>query len=129
MPKKRRVTKNLGYAFSGIVYAFKSELSFRIEIIAAFFAFGLAATFQITAIETSIIIVLITSILVLEMLNTIIERIVDVIKPSIHPYAKHVKDMMAGAVLIASVAAIFVGFFIFFPYIRASLSVVNLVTL
>jgi diacylglycerol kinase len=55
-------------------------------------------------------------VLSLELANTAAERIMDILKPRVHPYARVVKDAMAGAVLIASVGAVFIGICILLPY-------------
>ena len=57
------------------------------------------------------------SVLILELLNTILERLVNLFKPRIHPYAKVIKDMMAAAVLLASLSATIVGILIFSQYL------------
>lgn len=59
----------------------------------------------------------ITLVLVLELINTIMEKIVDILKPRIHHYVEIIKDMMAAAVLIASLGALAVGLLIFLPYL------------
>ena len=57
-------------------------------------------------------------VLVMELFNTILERVVDILKPRVHPYAQLIKDIMAATVLIASIGAIVVGITIFYPYIK-----------
>ena len=57
------------------------------------------------------------SVLVLELLNSSIERLVDVVKPRLHEYAGDIKDIMAAAVLLASLAAAAIGIVIFWPYL------------
>ena len=59
----------------------------------------------------------IVSVLVLEIINTVFERVTDVLKPRVHPYAGAMKDLMAGAVFITSVGAAAVGVFILGPHI------------
>jgi diacylglycerol kinase len=56
-------------------------------------------------------------VLVLEIINSIFERIVDVYKPRLNPYVRDIKDMMAAAVLIASLGAAIIGLMIFIPYL------------
>jgi diacylglycerol kinase len=58
-------------------------------------------------------------VLISEIINTAIERIVDILKPRIHPYARLIKDLMAAAVLISVTASIIVGIIIFYPYVRS----------
>lgn len=72
----------------------------------------------ITLKEWVIIILVITLVLLLELLNTVIERMIDVIKPKIHEYVRVIKDVMAAAVLISSLAAVVVGIIVFYPYVQ-----------
>ena len=55
--------------------------------------------------------------LILEILNTILEKIVDILKPRVHPYAEAIKDMMSGACLLAFLGWIVSIYLIFRPYI------------
>jgi len=56
---------------------------------------------------------------VLELLNSAVERLVDLFKPRIHEYAEEVKDIMAGAVLMGSIGAAVVGVIVFWPHLAA----------
>jgi len=57
-------------------------------------------------------------VLITELTNTVLERVVDILKPRIHPYARLIKDIMAAVVLISCFVAIAVGIIIFWPYIK-----------
>jgi len=57
-------------------------------------------------------------VLIMELINTVFERVVDILKPRIHPYARVIKDLMAATVLITSIVAVIVGVIIFYPYIQ-----------
>ena len=67
--------------------------------------------------EQLLIVVMVFMVLVVELLNTAIERFIDLLKPRLHHYAKTVKDVMAGAVFLTSFCAVIVGLIIFLPYI------------
>jgi diacylglycerol kinase len=56
-------------------------------------------------------------VLVLELMNSIFERMVDILKPRIHHYVEDIKDIMAGTVLVASLGSALIGLLIFWPYI------------
>jgi diacylglycerol kinase len=99
-------------------YAVSHEKNFRIEIAVAIFVIFLVLVFDIKSWEIIVIILMIMWVLILELLNTVLERVVDILKPRIHPYARLIKDLMAAAVLISSVVAIVVGVIIFYPYFR-----------
>lgn len=74
--------------------------------------------FNVRFLEKIALIIIITIILILELINTILERILDILKPKLHPYAETIKDIMAGAVLISSISALVVGILIFSPYVK-----------
>lgn len=67
--------------------------------------------------ENIILILVITAVLSIELVNTALERVMDILKPRVHPYARVVKDIMAGAVLVVSLGALLIGGIIFIPYL------------
>ncbi len=109
--------RSFRHALRGLRYAFQHEHNFQIEVIFAFLILILALAFNISPMEQSFLVVIICIVLALELLNTAVERLVDMTKPRVHPYAKVVKDIMAGAVLVSSFFALLIGFIIFFPRI------------
>jgi len=110
--------KSLNYALKGFVVVWREEQSFRVQIFAALVVFILAIFFQIKIWELLVLILISTAVLVLEVLNSILERIVDAMKPRINIFVEAIKDMMAAAVLLASLSSVIIGLMIFAPYIR-----------
>ena len=96
---------------------FRHEQSFRLQVIAAATVIFLAILFSVSSSEFIVLLLLIGSILALEMINSIFERIVDSFKPRIHPIVKDIKDIMAGTVLLVSLIAIVIGVAIFDSYV------------
>lgn len=119
MGKFRKSLKN---ALGGLKYAVSYERNFQIEIVFAFFILTLIVIFKIKSWEAIILILMIMLVLITELINTVMERVVDILKPRIHPYAKLVKDIMAAVVLIVSVISLVVGVIIFWPYIKELLN-------
>jgi diacylglycerol kinase len=74
--------------------------------------------FPTRTLEKIALFIAIFAVLVIELINTIFERVVDILKPSVHPYAQLVKDIMAAAVLLSSIGSIIVGIIIFWPYFK-----------
>ena len=74
-----------------------------------------AITAHIPRTEAIDLVLVIASILILELVNTIVERFADLLEPRIHPYVHIIKDLMAASVVVAVVAAIVVGVLIFWP--------------
>ena len=108
---------SLRYAIRGFAYVFKTERNFRIHVAVAIPVIILMILFRLRTWEYVFLAFTIVSVLILEIINTVFERVTDVLKPRVHPYAEIMKDMMAAAVLIASVGAIIVGILILGPYI------------
>lgn len=112
-----RLARSIGYALKGLAHVFKTELSFRLQILAGAVVVVLMLLFPLPLWQRIILLLLIASVLVLEVINTIFERIVDTFKPRIHPVVGEIKDMMAAAVLIASITSGVVGFLLLWPYL------------
>lgn len=117
MVSLKRLILSFSAAFRGISIIIKEEQSFRIQIIVTIIAVALMTYFHLARGEVVILALLIILVLVLELLNSVFERIIDVIKPRMHSYVAGVKDILAGTVLIASLGAMIVGAIIFWPYI------------
>lgn len=104
-------------AWAGIVVAVKEEAHMKIHLLAAFVAVSLAFMFRLSVQEWLVLLVVIALVISLELINTAIERAVDLVTEEFHPLAKAAKDIAAGAVLVAAVIAAIVGAIIFLPYI------------
>ena len=112
-----RFFKSLKHALRGVSVVFAAEQSFRIQVYVAVLVLVFGVFFHVKTHEWIVLVLLVGSVLTLELINSIIERIVDSFKPRIHPVVKDIKDMMAGAVLIVSVIAAIVGMTIFYPHL------------
>jgi diacylglycerol kinase len=105
------------HAFRGLKYALKNEKNFQNEIIVAVLAVSAMLYYRVTRLEVIVVMTMIMAVLIMEMLNTIVERIIDILKPGVHPYARLIKDLMAASVLLTSIMALMIGLVIFIPYI------------
>jgi diacylglycerol kinase (ATP) len=104
------------YAWAGVRYAFLTQRNFRIHLFITLVAISLGLLAQVSSVEMSIITLTCALVMVLELLNTSLESVVDLtIGQSYHELAKIAKDCAAGAVMIAAIAAILVAGFILFP--------------
>ena len=117
MFKLKRLIKSFGYAFSGLAKVFWEEKNFRIHSLIALIVIGLAFYWQIAVWQMAILILMIALVLILEIINTIFERLLDLLKPRIHQYVKDIKDMTAAIVFVGAWAAVLLGILIFLPYI------------
>ena len=112
----RKFKRSLSHAYDGLVYAITQERNFRIELGVAFVVCVFIFIFRLKNWETIVLILMIMWVLIAELINTVLERVVDILKPRIHPYARLIKDLMAAMVLISSVVAVIVGLIVFYPY-------------
>jgi len=107
------------YAFSGISYVLKTSRNFKIQLIFAVTSLMIGFLLQISQSNYVILIATIMSVLILEILNTSIESIVDlVVKKEFSSLAKISKDTSAAAVLLASINSVIIAVSIFFPKIK-----------
>jgi diacylglycerol kinase len=112
--------KSFGYAFKGIKVAL-SQRNLKIHVCSAAIVILLGFFFQITTIEWCIISLCIALVIALEMINTAIEYLVDLVSPQFNDKAGKIKDITAGAVLVVSISALLCGILIFRKYIVALL--------
>ncbi|MFZ2154394.1 MAG: diacylglycerol kinase family protein [Candidatus Moraniibacteriota bacterium] len=115
--RKNKFKTSLNCAIRGLRYVLRNERNFRIELLVAIFVVFASVLFRIKMWEFIVVIFLITWVLVSELANTVVERVVDILEPRIHPFARLIKDIMAGIVLVSSIMASLVGFLIFVPYL------------
>ena len=112
-----RLFKSFKYAIRGLVKVFKEEQNLRVQVGAGILALLLATYFRIEVSEWCDLIIVICIVLLMEIINSAVERITDVLKPRINTYVKEIKDIMAAAVMLASIFAVIIGTIIFWPYI------------
>ncbi|WP_378953787.1 diacylglycerol kinase family protein [Pelosinus sp. sgz500959] len=117
MKRKQSLSQAFKNAFSGIVYCLLHERNMKIHMAAAFFAGGLAWWLQLDDDKILVLLVTISSVLVAEMVNTVVEKVVDMVSPEVHPLAKIAKDVAAGAVLITAIISLIVGYILFWKKI------------
>ena len=115
----QNVLTSFRYAFSGIKYTFKNSRNFKIQVFIASFSLILGYILKLDASDYLILLVTIFSVLILEILNTSIESLVDlVIKKKFSNLAKISKDCSAGAVFLASINSVIIGLYLFIPKIN-----------
>jgi len=117
-PKKSYLHRRLlsfRYAFSGIAAFIISEPHARIHTVATVLVIALGAWCHITAVQWIAISIVTGMVWITEMLNTVIEKMMDHLSPDYHPRVKWIKDVAAGAVLIAAIVAVITGAVVFLP--------------
>ncbi len=114
-----KLKESLKIGFLGIGNAMKSEQSFRFQIFYALLTIFLMIIFPLTTIERCVVIIMIGAVLGFELLNSQIEKVLDIVKPEYDHKVKIIKDFSAAAVLIIVIVAITVGILIFLPHFTA----------
>jgi diacylglycerol kinase len=125
MNMRRRVIKTLlkfRYAFNGLMVAFRTQSSFRIHAITAGIVILAGLLLHIGLVDWILVSTAIMFVIVTELLNTSIEHVCNYIQPRYHKIIKIIKDVAAGAVLVAVLNAVVVGCLVFIPAIIGMLT-------
>ncbi len=114
----KKFIKSFGYAFEGICTTYKNELNIKVMTALGILAIILSFVFKISYIEKLVILLLITIIIPMELINTAIEKTVDLHDENKRStYGKLAKDAASGGLLVASIMALIIGIIIFIPHI------------
>jgi diacylglycerol kinase len=105
------------YSFKGIVLVFRNESNSKIHLIATVLVIGAGIYYRLEQYDWLWILLAIAVVWIMEAINSAIEKLTDFISTEFNPKAGAIKDMAAGAVLLAAVFAIAVGLIIFIPYL------------
>jgi diacylglycerol kinase (ATP) len=111
--KIKKTLESFNNAITGIIDTVRTERNMKIHLIAALGVLIVSFFFDISKFEFLILVVTITMVIAAEMINTAIEATIDMTTNYYHPLAKIAKNAAAGAVLIAAVSAVLVGYVIF----------------
>lgn len=113
--KRHRLLKAFGYAFVGIRSAVLAERNIQIHLFVSVVVISFGIWLSLSPVEWIFILFAIGGMLSLEMLNSAIERVVDLVTKEFHPLAKDAKDIAAGAVLLYAIISVIIGVIIFLP--------------
>ena len=113
----KNLMNSFKYAINGLKETLVYQKNFRIMILVALIVIGAMFYFPLIRLEKAVLLVMIFSVLILELMNVVIEKIMDFIQPQYNERVKIIKDLSAAIVLIASVGAVIIGLMIFLPYI------------
>jgi len=111
--KQRNFTDSLNAAVEGFIYAMKSERNMRIHFLFGVFVLMLGIYLNLSKADLLFICIAITLVLVTEMINSAVELTVDLVQNVFDPVARIIKDVAAGAVFIATVNAVIIGYIVF----------------
>jgi diacylglycerol kinase (ATP) len=119
---RRRISliESFNYAVEGIIHVLRTHRNMRLHFAAALVVLVLALVLGVSRIELIVLLISIAFVLIAEMINSAIEAAIDVATSSFDPLAKLAKDIAAGAVLIASINAVAVGYLVFSGQVQES---------
>ena len=109
------IVQSFNFAFEGIIYVLRTQRNMRIHFALAALVLILGLAVGVSKLELLALIVGISFVLIAEMLNTALEAAIDIATTSFDPLAKIAKDVTAGMVLIAAIAAVLVGLLVLGP--------------
>lgn len=107
--KGQSFLRRLGFALSGMVLAWRNERSFRTQAVIATLALGALIALRPSPLWWALVLLACAGVLAAELFNAAIEHLCDHLHPDRHPAIKAVKDMAAGAVLVACLGAAAIG--------------------
>jgi diacylglycerol kinase (ATP) len=109
-----KLWRSFAHAFDGVVYAARTQPNMRVHLLIAAVVLLATLLLRLERVYVIAIVVLISMVLSLELLNTAVEAIVDLLTVAHHPLAKTAKDAAAGAVLVAAIGSAVAGYLIFY---------------
>ncbi len=112
--RDKRLVDSFNFAIEGLISALKNEKHMKVHILAAIIIVILAIVINASKVEILIISLSVSFVVITELVNTAVEAIVDLVSPERHPLAKLAKDVAAGAVLVAAINALCVGYLLFY---------------
>lgn len=114
----KRLPQAFSYAGQGIKESFRAEFNLKIHCFVAFLVIIAGFIFKVSSTEWTILLLCIALVISLELVNSSIERVVDLVcGDDYHPLAKSAKDASAGAVLVVAIISAIIGLIIFIPYL------------
>ena len=113
MRRRPSVFESFNFAFEGIIHVLRTQRNMRIHLLAAVIVLVAAIWVGVSKLELIALLLAIAFVFITEMINSALEQAIDVATTSFDPLAKLAKDVAAGAVLIATVNAIAIGYLVF----------------
>ncbi len=109
---------SLGHAVRGLAEELKTGNSFRIQAAVFALLIVLVVLLRLRSTDAAVLILVAAGVIVLELVNSVVERLLDIISPGIAPHARDIKDIMAGIVLICAIISVLIGAIVIIPYLK-----------
>jgi len=113
----RRFFRSFGYAVRGLARLIATEQNARVHAVTAVVVAVLAIAFRLSRLEMAVLFFAIVQVFAIEITNTAIEKLLDLLHPQTHDQIAYIKDALAGAVLLAAIIAVGVGVAVFYPHV------------
>lgn len=107
--------RSFGHAAAGIVYVLKTQRNARIHLGMAVGVVVLGLVLRLPRLDWAVLAITIGMVFIAEFVNTVVEALVDLVSPEVHPLARVAKDVSSGAVLVLAIVAVVVGLLILGP--------------
>jgi diacylglycerol kinase len=114
----KRVLQSFVFAFNGLKDCILHEKNFQVQFVISIFVVALGFLFSISNAEWLVILICFAVVLSLEIINSAIEKLCDLVCPTFNLTIKKVKDMSASAVLFSAIISFIIGCIIFLPKIQ-----------
>ncbi|MFD7521172.1 diacylglycerol kinase family protein [Paenibacillus chitinolyticus] len=114
MSSFQRFLRGFRFAYEGIKYAFDTQRNMKFHFVVAFLVFLAAVILGLPHWDVLFLLLAVVLVIMTELINTAVEKAVDLAMPELHPLAKIAKDTAAGAVLVAALFAVVVGMVVFY---------------
>lgn len=111
--RNRSLKKSFACALNGVAYVLATQRNMKIHTVAAVGVILLGVFLHLSRLEWGLLILTIAMVLVTEVINTALEKAIDLYTTQFHPLARIAKNVAAGAVLLAALTAIAMGILIF----------------
>lgn len=112
--KEKSFINSFNYAVQGLIYSLLSQNNMRFHYVVAAVIIFAMLFFDLTRVESAVILISITMVIVAELINTAIESVVDLVTDEYHELAKIAKDVAAGAVVVTAINAVVIGYLLFY---------------
>ncbi|MBC7520901.1 MAG: diacylglycerol kinase [Sandarakinorhabdus sp.] len=107
--KNRNFAQRLGFALSGLGAGWVRERSFRTHCVFAVLAVAALLVLRPAPVWWALVVLVVALVMAMELVNSAMEAVIDLLHPELHPEIKAAKDMVAGAVLLISAAALVIA--------------------
>jgi diacylglycerol kinase (ATP) len=119
------VGRSFRHAYDGIISAVRTQRNMRFHVFASVGVLAASLLLGVSRLELAVLVLTVAFVLVVEMLNTALEFVVDLVTGEYHPLAKLAKDVSAGAVLVSSAGAVLIGYLVLaddlFPFLTGTI--------